>query len=307
MLNAVFMGTPEFAAQSLKLVIGSHNVQCVYTQPDRPAGRGRKITASAVKQLAQASGIKVHQPVNLKNEATTLQSLNPDIIVVVAYGLLLPQEILNIPRFGCINVHGSLLPRWRGAAPIQRAIEAGDEKSGVCIMQMEVGLDTGPVFANHTVSLGQSITAGELHDELASVGAKALIEVLDNIERGQANAEPQSETGVTYATKLARSEARINWRTNAVDIGRKIRAFNPWPICSTSYRGKDLRILRSNINKLDHSAQPGEVIHVSSEGITVACGGDAVSLTDLQKPGGKILTAKEFLNGHDVTVGDIFS
>ena len=174
-----------------------------------PAGRGRKITASAVKQLAQASGIKVHQPVNLKNEATTLQSLNPDIIVVVAYGLLLPQEILNIPRFGCINVHGSLLPRWRGAAPIQRAIEAGDEKSGVCIMQMEVGLDTGasslPIILFRWAN---QLPPGNCMTNLASVGAKALIEVLDNIERGQANAEPQSETGVTYATKLARSEAR---------------------------------------------------------------------------------------------------
>jgi methionyl-tRNA formyltransferase len=307
MLNVVFMGTPDFAAQSLRLVINSHNVQCVYTQPDRPAGRGRKITASAVKQLALASGIKIHQPENLKNETAVLNSLNPDIIVVVAYGLLLPQAVLNIPRFGCVNVHGSLLPRWRGAAPIQRAIEAGDNKSGVCIMQMEAGLDTGPVFSSHTVPLDQSITAGKLHDQLASVGAKALIEVLNSIESGQAIANQQSVTGATYATKITRREARIDWRTSASVIENKIRAFNPWPICSTSYKGKDLRILLGNISAVDHYAEPGEVIQVNQKGITVACGEGAINLSRVQKPGGNALTAKEFLNGHNVTIGDLFS
>jgi methionyl-tRNA formyltransferase len=307
MLNVVFMGTPEFAAQSLKLVINSHNVQCVYTQPDRPAGRGRKLTASEVKQLALASGITVHQPENLKNETTILNSLNPDIIVVVAYGLLLPQVVLDIPRFGCINVHGSLLPRWRGAAPIQRAIEAGDNKSGVCIMQMEAGLDTGPVFSSHEVPLEKTTTAGELHDQLASAGAEELIEVLNAIEHGQAIAEPQSETGATYASKLSRSEARIGWHANASDIERKIRAFNPWPICTTSYKNKDLRILLSCISTLDHSSESGEVIQVDRKSITVACGEGAINLISLQKPGGRALTTAEFLNGHHVAIGDFFS
>lgn len=307
MLNVVFMGTPEFAVPSLKLVINSHNVQGVYTQPDRPAGRGRRVSVSAVKQLAQASNIRVYQPENLKNESTTLRNLNPDIIVVVAYGLLLPQIILDIPRLGCINVHGSLLPRWRGAAPIQRAIEAGDKQSGVSIMQMESGLDTGPVFASHTVQLRESTTAGELNDKLAILGAKALIDVLNNIESGHASTNPQSKTGVTYATKLVRSEAQIDWRTSASIIQHKIRAFNPWPICWTSYRDKDLRILHSNISILDHSAEPGEVIQISPKGISVACGEGAISLTNMQKPGGKVLTANEFLNGQNVMIGEIFS
>lgn len=306
MLNVVFMGTPEFAAQSLRLVINSHNVQCVYTQPDRPAGRGRKLTASEVKQQALVSGIEVRQPENLRNETAILNSLNPDIIVVVAYGLLLPQAVLDIPRFGCINVHGSLLPRWRGAAPIQRAIEAGDDKSGVCIMQMEAGLDTGPVFSSYEIPLEKTTTAGELHDQLASAGAEALIEVLSAIERGEALAEPQSEVGATYASKLSRSEARIDWHASAADIERKIRAFNPWPICSTSYKNKDLRVLLSNFSALDHTTKPGEVIRVDRKGITVACGEGAINLTSLQKPGGRPLTAKEFLNGHSVVIGDFF-
>lgn len=307
MLNVVFMGTPEFAVQSLRLMANSHNVQCVYTQPDRPAGRGRKLAASEVKQYALAAEIKIRQPETLKNEVTVLDSLNPDIIVVVAYGLLLPQAILDIPRFGCINVHGSLLPRWRGAAPIQRAIEAGDDSSGVCIMQMEAGLDTGPVFSSHEVPIEETTTAGELHDKLADTGAAGLLEVMNALERGQALAKPQSETGATYATKLTRSEGRIDWQLSAAEIERKIRAFNPWPICSSPYKGKDLRILLSTAIVVDHSATPGEVIRVSRDGITVACGDGAIILTKLQKPGGNALTAKEFLNGHKVVVGDLFS
>jgi len=307
MLNVVFMGTPEFAAQSLKLVINSHNVQCVYTQPDRPAGRGRKLTVSEVKQLALASGINVHQPENLKNELSILNSLNPDIIVVVAYGLLLPQAVLDIPHFGCINVHGSLLPRWRGAAPIQRAIEAGDDRSGVCIMQMEAGLDTGPVYSSREILLDQTTTAGDFHNQLASAGAEALIEVLNAIELGRAVAIPQSETGVTYAAKLTRREGRIDWRGSATEIERKIRAFNPWPICCTSYKGKDLRILLSSAITIDHSAEPGEVIQVTRNAITVACREGAIVFASLQKPGGKVLTAKEFLNGHKVIIGELFS
>ena len=306
MLNIVFMGTPEFAAQSLSRIIKSHHVRCVYTQPDRPAGRGKKLRPSEVKLFAQKSGIEVRQPNNLKSEAASISSINPDVIVVVAYGLLLPNAILDVPRFGCINVHASLLPRWRGAAPIQRAIEAGDNRSGVCIMQMDAGLDTGPVFARCEVPINADTTAGALHDQLASAGANTLAEVLEAIENGTATAEPQSDVGECYAAKINRTEAHIDWCKDANSIERKIRAFNPWPICTTSYNGNNLRILRASASARKQDASPGEVISIDQNTLLVACGVGALQLTTLQKPGGRALTTKEFLNGNKVARGDLF-
>ena len=305
MLNIVFMGTPEFAAQSLSRIIKSHYVRCVYTQPDRPAGRGKILRPSEVKLLAQKLGIDVRQPKNLSNEAALISSINPDVVIVVAYGLLLPKAILDVPRLGCINVHASLLPRWRGAAPIQRAIEAGDNSSGVCIMQMDTGLDTGPVFARCEVPIDADTTAGALHDQLARAGANTLVEVLEALEDGTTTAEPQSNVGECYAAKINRAEARIDWCEDANSIERKIRAFNPWPICTTSYKGSDLRILRASPTVRGHDASPGEVISIEQNTLLVACGVGALQLTTLQKPGGRALTTKEFLNGNKVACGDL--
>lgn len=299
-LRIVFAGTPEFAAQHLSALLDAgHTVIAVYSQPDRPAGRGQKLQASPVKQLAQHHGLPVFQPVSLKTpEAQAeLAALNADLMIVVAYGLLLPQAVLDAPRLGCINVHGSLLPRWRGAAPIQRAILAGDAESGVGIMQMEAGLDTGPVLLEKRLTLAPDETGGSLHDKLAALGCAALLEALPGIAAQTLNATPQPETGVSYAHKLAKSEAHIDWSQSASQLERLVRAFNPWPIAETTLAGDKLRIWSAKALTERCNAAPGTVLHADKSGIRVATGDGVLQLLRLQLPGGKPLSPAELLNG----------
>jgi len=304
-LNIVFAGTPEFAVASLKALCESgHEVIAVYTQPDRPAGRGRKLQPSPVKQFALAQGIDVYQPTGLKTaaEIQQLAGLKPDLMVVVAYGVILPQAVLDIPRLGCLNVHASLLPRWRGAAPIQRAIEAGDAETGVTIMQMAAGLDTGPMLLKRVTPINKDDTATSLHDRLAAIGAEALLAAIDALESG-AQAEPQDEALATYAHKLSKAEAEIDWTTDAGIIARKVRAFNPWPAANTLWQGKRLRILRAEA-KDPTGKPPGEVITAGSDGIVIATGSGSLVVHQLQLEGGKPQAAIDFLNGHSLQAGD---
>lgn len=307
-MKIVFAGTPEFAVSSLKAANESHHVvAAVYTQPDRPAGRGRKLKPSPVKEYATTNGIPVFQPENFKTPETIddLKSLEPDLMVVVAYGLILPTTVLEIPKFGCINVHASLLPRWRGAAPIQRAIEAGDSYSGITIMQMDAGLDTGDMLLKKEIRIDETDTAQTLHDRLANAGAEALLEVLDSIERGSLEPETQIEKDATYASKLDKNEARIDWSRPAIELSRKIRAFNPWPIANCGYHDKRLRILEAKILPSSKtSANPGEIIDINDDALSVQCGEGALGISRLQLEGGRSMTVGEFLNGHTVSIGD---
>ncbi|HNR21966.1 MAG TPA: methionyl-tRNA formyltransferase [Steroidobacteraceae bacterium] len=298
-MRIAFAGTPGFALPPLRALGARHSIVGVLTQPDRPAGRGRALTASPVKLEAEARGWPLAQPVTLKSEEdrAVLRAWQPDVLVVVAYGLILPQAALDIPRLGCINVHASLLPRWRGAAPIQRAILAGDADSGVSIMRMEAGLDTGPVYAMRRVPIGPRMTGGELHDALAAEGAVALIEVLDAIEAGTARAVPQSAAGVTYAAKIDKAEARIDWARSAIEIDRQVRAFNPWPIAETRYAGEQLRILRAQPDAAagaGRAAAPGTVLGAGAQGIRVACGSGVLAIESVQRPGRKPVRAADF-------------
>jgi len=296
-LRIVFAGTPEFAAEHLKaLLTGRHRVIAVYTQPDRPAGRGQKLTPSPVKQLALQHDIPVHQPLTLRDPAAQaeLAALEPDLMVVVAYGLILPQAVLDTPRLGCINSHASLLPRWRGAAPIQRAIEAGDAESGVTVMRMEAGLDTGPMLLKVTTPIGSEDTGGSLHDRLAGLGAQAVVEAVDALAVGNLPGEKQDDALATYAHKLNKDEARLDWSRPAQELERKIRAFNPWPICHGSLNGESLKVLAAVPGQ--GSGAPGTILAASREGLTVACGSGALLLTRLQLPGGKPLAFGDLYN-----------
>lgn len=249
-LRVAFAGTPDFALTAFKGVVGSrHSIVGVLTQPDRPKGRGRQLAASPVKLAALELGIPVSQPVTLKTEAdrADLASWQADVLVVVAYGLILPRAALELPRLGCVNIHASLLPRWRGAAPIQRAILAGDAESGVCIMRMDVGLDTGPVFSKHRIPISPQDTGGSLHDRLAALGASAVVEVLDQLAENRAFSTPQREDGITYAAKIDKAEALIDWSQSAIEIERKVRAFNPFPIAETRLDGEQLRIYAAEV------------------------------------------------------------
>ncbi|WP_308364588.1 MULTISPECIES: methionyl-tRNA formyltransferase [unclassified Microbulbifer] len=303
-LKIVFAGTPDFAAAHLQVLLDSeHRVIATYTQPDRPAGRGKKLLASPVKQLAQRRDIPVYQPQSLRDPSAQeeLAALGADVMVVVAYGLILPQAVLDIPPLGCINVHASLLPRWRGAAPIQRAIEAGDAESGVAIMQMEAGLDTGPVLVESRCRIAPADTGGSLHDKLAELGGPALLRALELLAAGTAEPRVQDDSAATYASKISKEEARIDWQRPAEELERQIRAFNPFPVCWTtcSNSGGEQR-LRIHSVKLeqDSHGEPGTVLAADSEGILVACGRGALRLTQLQLPGGKALPAAEILKGH---------
>ena len=275
-LRVVFAGTPDFAASSLAAVLDSeHEVVAVYTQPDRPAGRGRKLTPSPVKQLAQEHGLPVVQPASLKDadDQAELAALNADVMVVVAYGLLLPQAVLDTPRLGCINVHASLLPRWRGAAPIQRAIEAGDSVSGVTIMQMDAGLDTGAMLYEVRTPITSRTTGGDLHDRLAIQGANALIHVLDNLDNGSLEATPQPEEGVTYAAKLSKAEAELDFSQPAEQLARKIRAFNPWPVAWCTLGNDRLRLLMASVEQGEQPpSPPGTLLAHGDEHLRIACG-----------------------------------
>ncbi|WP_299940273.1 methionyl-tRNA formyltransferase [uncultured Microbulbifer sp.] len=304
-MNIIFAGTPDFAAVHLQALLHSeHTVIAVYTQPDRPAGRGKKLLASPVKLLALSHNIPVYQPRSLRDGATqrVLAALGADIMVVVAYGLILPQAVLDTPRLGCLNVHASLLPRWRGAAPIQRAVEAGDSESGVAIMQMEAGLDMGPVLVERRCVIGQADTGGSLHDRLAGLGGPALLEALAQLNSGNAQPQPQDDTGASYANKISKQEAYLDWQRPAEALQRQIRAFNPFPVCWTTYRDKKaaqrLRIYSADIERSGHNKRPGTIIASDDRGILVACGGEALRLQRLQLPGKKALPAADILKGY---------
>jgi methionyl-tRNA formyltransferase len=298
-LSIVFAGTPEFSVPVLDVLLRStHRVVAVYTQPDRPAGRGRQLSMSSVKQFALRHELPVEQPLTLKDPAALqrLSSWSADVMVVVAYGLLLPQAVLDTPRLGCLNVHASLLPRWRGAAPIQRAILAGDAETGVTIMQMDAGLDTGPMILKRTTPILDQDTAATLHDRLAPLGARALLDALESVEG--LVLEPQPREGVTYAAKLRKEEAVIDWSRSAMEIDRAVRAFNPWPIAETRLKGQQLRIWASIAKPDAHDQQPGKVLRYTGEGIDVATGRGVLTLKQVQLAGRKTVSAAEFLNAH---------
>lgn len=298
-MRIVFAGTPEFAVPSLRAACGKAEVVAVYTQPDRPAGRGRGLQASPVKREALARGIPVLQPESLKTQAArdALRALEPDLMVVVAYGLLLPQKILDIPVHGCWNVHASLLPRWRGAAPVQRAIEAGDIGTGVCLMQMEKGLDTGPVLLSRSLAIDEHETGGQLHDRLAELGAQVLSDGLGLLRAGiRPVPRPQSAEGVTYAHKLEKAEARLDWSLPAAVLARKVRAFNPWPIAEAVLAGERLRIHAAVAIEAPAGSAPGTLLAAGRDGIDVACGEGALRIRVLQREGGKAITAADWLN-----------
>ena len=303
-MRLIFAGTPEFAAQSLDaILVAGHEVALVLTQPDRPSGRGMALRASPVKQRALAAGIGVFQPPNLRDAAAQerIRAVGAEAMVVAAYGLILPQVVLDIPRFGCINIHASLLPRWRGAAPIQRAILAGDAETGVCIMQMEAGLDTGPVLFSGKVPITADDTAASLHDKLAVLGADLVVDVLARLP---VPSSPQPEAGVTYAAKIEKSEAPLDWRLPALQLARQVRAFNPFPGALGSYQGVPIKVWNSHV--CEATGLPGSVLSVDKNGIVVACGEGSLCLVELQKAGGKRLPVAQFLAGMPVVADSAF-
>ena len=295
-LRLVFAGTPEFAARHLSgLLEAGMAPVAVYTQPDRPAGRGKKLTPSPVKLMAESAGITVLQPESLRGEQAQaeLKALAPDLLIVVAYGLILPQAVLDIPTYGCINVHASLLPRWRGAAPIQRAIEAGDSETGVTLMRMEAGLDTGPMLAKAVVPIGPDTSAAELHDSLADCGVPLLLEVLSALPEYLSKAQSQDDGLATYASKIDKREAKLDWQRDATSLARQVRAFNPFPVCWTELGSQRLKVWRAQPTR--GTGSPGEIIDAGEHGLLVACGEGALLITTLQLPGGKALPVAELL------------
>ena len=302
-LRIVYAGTPEFAVPALAALIAArHELVAVYTQPDRPAGRGRRLQASPVKRVALEHGLPIEQPATLRSpEAQArLREYRPDVMIVAAYGLILPQAVLDIPHHGCLNIHASLLPRWRGAAPIQRAILAGDAETGVTIMQMAAGLDTGDVLVRRACPIGPEDSAATLHERLARLGAEALLATLDDLVAGRLAPERQDEALATYAAKLTKEEAAIDWRQPATAIDRAVRAYNPWPVAYTALDGEALRIWEARALDAVAHAEPGTVVAERPEGIDVATGSGLLRILRLQLPGGKPLTAREFLNGRSL-------
>ena len=306
-MRIVFAGTPDFAVPCLRAAAQRGEVVAVYTQPDRPAGRGRELTPSPVKREALLRGIPVLQPENFRSAESkaALRALKPDLMVVVAYGLILPQSVLDIPTYGCWNVHASLLPRWRGAAPIQRAIEAGDAESGVCLMQMEKGLDTGPVLLSQSLEIGAGDTGGQLHDRLAELGARVLSDGLGLLRAGiRPVPRPQPAEGVTYAHKLDKTEARLDWSRPAVELANKVRAFNPWPMAEAVVAGERLRLHGAVALDETHGTAPGTLLRAGRDGLDVACGSGVLRIRVLQRDGGKAITAADYLNGRrDLVTG----
>jgi len=304
-IRIIYAGTPDFAVPALSALVASeHDVVAVYTQPDRPAGRGRELRPSPVKQQALLSGIPVLQPATLKSndELHNLQQLDADLMVVAAYGLLLPKAILEVPRLGCINIHASLLPRWRGAAPIQRAILSGDEKTGITIMQMDVGLDTGAMLAVRECAITPDDTGSSVHDQLMQLGAETLIGMLPAFINGEIAAEAQDETQVTYASKLSKQEAEINWSQSAAELQRCVRAYNAWPVAFTHWlkNGKQeiLRVWQSMVIEGSLSAKPGTVLKSDKLGIDVQTGDGVLRLLEVQPAGKKTMSAADFVNAH---------
>ena len=307
-MKVIFAGTPDFAAAALKAIAAAgFEIPLVLTQPDRPKGRGMQLAPSPVKQAALELGLRVAQPEKLRNNAEALQMLKEveaDVMVVAAYGLILPQDVLDTPKHGCLNIHASLLPRWRGAAPIQRAIEAGDAETGVCIMQMDIGLDTGGVVSEHRYAIQPTDTANEVHDALMSLGAAAIVADLQQLKtEGRLKSVKQPEEGVTYAQKLSKEEARINWNESAAVIERKIRAFNPVPAAWVEYQGKPMKIWRAEA--VTQQGRAGEVLSCSSDGLIIACGENALKITELQPSGSKRMDIAAFAAGHTVEAGTV--
>lgn len=299
-MRIVFAGTPEFAVPCLRAAARVAEIVAVYTQPDRPAGRGRELTPSPVKREALLRGIPVMQPENFRSAASkqALRALAPDLMVVVAYGLILPQSVLDVPEHGCWNVHASLLPRWRGAAPIQRAIEAGDTRSGVCLMQMEKGLDTGPVLLSQAVDILPDDTGGHLHDRLADLGAQVLADGLGLLRATiHPVPQPQPTEGVTYAHKIDKAEARLDWTRPATELANRVRAFNPWPMAEAHIAGDRVRVHGAVALPSEHGRAPGTLLAAGREGIDIACGEGALRIRVLQRDGGKAITAADYLNG----------
>lgn len=297
--RVIFAGTPEFAAVSLEaLVAKGIRPVAVLTQPDRPAGRGRKLQASAVKAVAEMHGLPVLQPESLKDPSAIaeLAALKPDLMIVVAYGQILTQSVLDLPALGCLNVHASILPRWRGAAPIQRALLAGDSETGVSIMRMEAGLDSGPVYATVRTPIEASDTGGSLHDRLAALGAKALLEVLQRLSDPTCKPAPQVENEVSWARKLSKDEAWLDWRRPARELVRQVRAFNPWPVSQTRLDGEVLRIWEAKAEQGMHGVPPGTVLKADADGVLVAAGEGALRLLSVQRPGGRPIRASELAN-----------
>lgn len=304
-LRVIYAGTPEFAATALNSILASrHQVVAVYTQPDRPAGRGRKLTASPVKAVALQNNLPVEQPASLKDDVIQAQlaAYDADVMVVAAYGLLLPESVLKIPRYGCLNIHASLLPRWRGAAPIQRAILDGDAETGITIMQMDVGLDTGAMLQKVECPISATDTAASLHDKLAALGAEAIVTVLEKVAEGALVAEQQDDSQACYAHKLSKAEASIDWTRSAQYLNRMIHAFNPWPVAFTQLDGQVLRIWDSSVDARsgDRTLSPGTVVNESAEGIQVATGDGILNLTRIQLPGKKPQDVKDFLNSRSI-------
>ena len=304
-MKVIFAGTPDFAAQALRAIAAAgFEILLVLTQPDRPKGRGMQLQASPVKQAALELGLAIAQPASLRHEEAQalLRAQNADVMVVAAYGLILPQAVLDTPAHGCLNIHASLLPRWRGAAPIQRAIEAGDTETGVCIMQMDAGLDTGAVVSTHHYAIKNTDTATDVHDALAVLGAHAIVADLQQLQQtGGLNATPQPPAGITYAQKLSKEEAKIDWNESAIVIERKIRAFNPVPGAWVEYQNQPLKIWRAEA--VAQSGRAGEVLAISSDGLIVACGEGALNITELQPAGSKRMPVAAFAAGRHIEKG----
>ncbi len=308
-LKIIFAGTPEFAAHALEALLATHHtIVAVYTQPDKPAGRGLKTTCSAVKNLALEYKLPIYQPKSLKesHEQEVLASLQADVMVVAAYGLLLPSAVLRTPRFGCINIHPSLLPRWRGAAPIQRTIFAGDKETAVTIMQMDEGLDTGPMLYKENYTLRPDETSQTLHDTLAKAGADALVKTLTLLQNNQLKPQKQDNDFATYAHKISKEEALIDWTRPAIEIEREIRAFNPWPVAYTSWKGQSLRIWQAELGEKQTTAIPRTILHASREKLEIATGIGTLCLLRVQLPGGKPMSVSDFYNARhkELIVGE---
>jgi methionyl-tRNA formyltransferase len=307
-MRLIFAGTPPFAASALAaLHAAGHDIALVLTQPDRPAGRGQKLKPSAVAETAIAMGLTVQKPATLRDEAIqqTLRTVNADVMVVVAYGLLLPRAVLDIPKHGCLNIHGSLLPRWRGAAPVQRAIEAGDSETGIDIMQMDEGLDTGPVLLERRVGIAPYETTATLFAKLTDVAASAIVDALATFD--ELTPRHQRSEGISYAKKIEKSEARIDWSQPADVIERRMRAFDPFPGCEAAFDGQSLKIWRAELMKNDSNTVPGQVVAATHEQLIVACGQGALALRTVQKPGGKRVSIGEFLRATPILTGAQFT
>jgi methionyl-tRNA formyltransferase len=305
-VKIIFAGTPQFAADALAVILAEHTVLAILTQPDRPAGRGMQLMSSPVKQLALQHGIKIMQPNTFKTKEIQeeIAALSADVMVVAAYGLILPKSVLDMPRYGCLNIHASLLPRWRGAAPIQRAIQTGDATTGITIMQMDAGLDTGAMLLRDECPIAPNDTAHTLHDKLAAMGAASILQALRQLPDG-ISAVAQDSDAATYAAKLLKNEAQIDWSLDATVIERTVRAFNPFPLCRFSYKQVQFKIWQASLQT--HQGSPGEVLAVDKQGITVACGSGSLRLEILQRPGGKAQPAAQFLQATPIKVGDVLA